>query len=136
MEADTLVSLEKEQLIEIILNMKKVIADMNVDFQKVTNLRLYNLEKAQNMALQYSRRDCVEISGIPAEISQESLEDEVIYDESAPWPVAADGTGAALVRKHATLWGNDPASWTAIPPNPAAVLQAIYQVEARHAESR
>ncbi len=46
------------------------------------------------------------------------LEDEVDYNNKAPWPLAADGTGKSLARKGATLWGNDPASWQAATPTP------------------
>lgn len=46
------------------------------------------------------------------------LEDEVNYNNTAPWPLAADGTGKSLTRKGATLWGNDSASWQAATPTP------------------
>jgi hypothetical protein len=46
------------------------------------------------------------------------IEDEVDYDNQAPWPLAADGTGKSLTRNGATLWGNDPASWQAATPTP------------------
>jgi hypothetical protein len=46
------------------------------------------------------------------------LEDEVNYNNTAPWPLAADGTGKSLTRKGTTLWGNDPASWQAATPTP------------------
>ena len=45
---------------------------------KLTNLRLYHLERAHNMNLQYGRRDTVEITGIPVDLPDKVLEDEVI----------------------------------------------------------
>ena len=45
-------------------------------------------------------------------------EDEVRYDDAAPWPADADGRGAALVRKQSDAWGHDPAGWEALPPTP------------------
>ena len=70
--------LGKNELIDIILSLKKEIISLNDDFKKITNLRFYHLERNQNMLMQYGRRDSVEISGIPQEISVDKLEDEVI----------------------------------------------------------
>lgn len=44
--------------------------------------------------------------------------DEVDYKDTAPWPAAPDGGGAALVRKSATVLGLEPANWYAGPPSP------------------
>ncbi|MBN1127205.1 MAG: lamin tail domain-containing protein, partial [Sedimentisphaerales bacterium] len=50
--------------------------------------------------------------------------DSVDYNDTAPWPAAADGTGASLQHAHPTateptlLYGNDPANWTADDPQP------------------
>ncbi len=41
------------------------------------------------------------------------IEDEVLFDDLAPWNVSADGTGASLQRVSVTSYGNDPTSWTA-----------------------
>ena len=46
------------------------------------------------------------------------LEDEVLYDNLAPWPTAAAGTGNSLQRNSAIAWGNDSSSWTAAVPSP------------------
>ncbi len=46
------------------------------------------------------------------------LEDEVDYNNQAPWPLAADGTGKSLARSGASLWGNDATSWQAATPTP------------------
>jgi len=39
--------------------------------------------------------------------------DEVEYEDSAPWPSGADGSGASLQRRVALNFGNDPANWVA-----------------------
>jgi hypothetical protein len=41
------------------------------------------------------------------------LVDEVDYQDSAPWPSGADGSGASLQRRVAGDFGNDPANWVA-----------------------
>jgi hypothetical protein len=49
------------------------------------------------------------------------LEDEVEYEQNAPWPAGADGAGAALARIPASAFGSDPASWQAGAPTPGAL---------------
>jgi len=50
--------------------------------------------------------------------------DSVEYNDAAPWPTAADGTGASLQHLHpdgptpADFYGNDPVNWTAADPTP------------------
>ena len=44
----------------------------------------------------------------------------VHYYDLSPWPAAADGTGLSLQRVTASLFGDDPANWTAAAPNPGA----------------
>ena len=73
-----LLGMEKESLIEIIKSLKMEISKQHDDFMKITNLRLYHLERSHNMSLQYYRRESFEITGIPANIPQENLEDEVV----------------------------------------------------------
>lgn len=41
------------------------------------------------------------------------LVDRVSFDDLAPWPLVADGTGPALERLNLSLYGNDPANWVA-----------------------
>jgi hypothetical protein len=44
--------------------------------------------------------------------------DEVRYNDRAPWPPSADGTGASLQRRVAAQYGNDPINWDASLPTP------------------
>jgi len=44
--------------------------------------------------------------------------DEVRYNDKAPWPPAADGSGASLQRLNVAAYGNDPINWTASAPTP------------------
>jgi hypothetical protein len=44
--------------------------------------------------------------------------DEVRYNDRAPWPLAADGSGPSLQKRNATDYGNDPANWEAAVPTP------------------
>jgi hypothetical protein len=44
--------------------------------------------------------------------------DRVDYDDTAPWPVAADGGGNSLNKINVGLYGNDPTNWFAAVPSP------------------
>src|SRR5881394_2448083 len=46
------------------------------------------------------------------------LVDLVKYNDKAPWPVAADGTGLSLQRVSPTGYANDPTNWLAGAPSP------------------
>ena len=48
------------------------------------------------------------------------LEDEVVYDESAPWPTDALGSGMSLTRTVLQGLGSDPSNWTAATPSPGS----------------
>jgi hypothetical protein len=39
--------------------------------------------------------------------------DDVRYNDKAPWPAAADGSGPSLQRRNNAAYGNDPANWQA-----------------------
>jgi hypothetical protein len=43
------------------------------------------------------------------------LVDRVVYDDVAPWPLAADGGNGSLQRKQPSLYGNEPLNWKAEP---------------------
>ncbi len=45
--------------------------------------------------------------------------DVVRYEDKAPWPTNADGTGASLERLNAAAYGNDPINWRASPGGPS-----------------
>ena len=77
-ELQNLGNLSKERLIEIILSVNEKNEKLKDDYQKIINLRLYHLERDLNMSLQYSRRDTIEITGIPPVIEDQDLEKEVI----------------------------------------------------------
>jgi hypothetical protein len=44
--------------------------------------------------------------------------DEVRYNDKAPWPPAADGSGPSLQRIVGHAYGNDPINWAAAAPTP------------------
>jgi hypothetical protein len=46
------------------------------------------------------------------------IEDEVRYDDIAPWPASPDGNGDSLHRLHYELFGNDAISWNPDTPTP------------------
>ena len=49
----------------------------------------------------------------------------VAYDDEAPWPPAADGSGASLQRRNANGYGNDPANWEALEPTPGRSAEVV-----------
>ncbi len=49
--------------------------------------------------------------------------DEVRYNDKAPWPPAADGSGASLQRLNVAAYGNDPINWAASIPTPGRPLE-------------
>jgi hypothetical protein len=48
--------------------------------------------------------------------------EKVEYNDTAPWPVEADGLGSALQRLHVQGYGNDPTNWVASAPTPGSVF--------------
>jgi hypothetical protein len=63
--------------------------------------------------LELQRPDAPDTNGLPY-----VTVDEVRYNDKAPWPPAADGSGASLQRSPASAYGNDPAHWLAAVPTP------------------
>ena len=76
----------KKELIELVntLTTENAILKGLQAYMETSNARLTKLEREQNKHLQYNRRNCIEISGIPSTIDQGNLEEEVIkiYDEA------------------------------------------------------
>ncbi len=62
-----------------------------------------------------------DLSMIGPQVTPRVQEDEVVYDDSLPWPPQADGTGKSLQRLEPTLFGNDAGSWVADVPTPGSV---------------
>ena len=58
-------SLDKQQLIQMVISLTNTVSKLQEDYSKVINLRLYNLERNFNMSQQYLRRDSLQITGIP-----------------------------------------------------------------------
>lgn len=50
--------------------------------------------------------------------------DAVRYNDKAPWPPAADGSGPSLQRKSSAAYGNDPIHWEGALPTPGAAYTA------------
>ena len=50
--------------------------------------------------------------------------DEVLYDDSAPWPTTADGMGDSLNRLAPVRLGNATSTWAAVAANPGTVSYA------------
>ena len=71
-------AMEKDQLITHVKSLRNEVKILNDDFKKLMNFRLYLVERNQFIGQQYSRRDTIEISGIPDNIDDKHLEDEVL----------------------------------------------------------
>ncbi len=67
--------------------------------------------------LELQRPDAPGTNGVPY-----ITVDEVRYNDRAPWPSAADGSGASLQRKNLLAYGNDPVNWEAAVPTPGTEL--------------
>ena len=74
-ERSSFLNLPKEKLVDEIFKLKDDLSKLHEDFVKVTNLRLYHLERNQNMHIQYGRRESFEIVGIPPNITDDKLEE-------------------------------------------------------------
>jgi hypothetical protein len=48
--------------------------------------------------------------------------DAVRYNDKAPWPPAADGSGLSLQRVQLSGYGNEPTNWVAAAPTPGQAL--------------
>jgi len=50
------------------------------------------------------------------------LEDQVRYDDTAPWPTLPDGSGDSIYRLHFEMFGDDADSWRTGSPTPGMAL--------------
>jgi hypothetical protein len=48
--------------------------------------------------------------------------DRVRYNDKAPWPPAADGSGPSLQRRDSASYGNDPINWDSALPSPGRLF--------------
>ena len=99
---DNLMSLSKQQLVKLIESLKNE-NDMLKDLNKTivnNGSRLEKLEREQNLHFQYQRRDTVEITGIPQNVHQDNLEDEVIKIFDA-MEVKVNGNQLSKIQIHA-----------------------------------
>lgn len=79
-EANVLNNMEKNQLIDLVLELqreKKLLQDERESIENL-NKRVVELERSQFLYEQYGRRESIEITGIPDTIGQDQLEEEVI----------------------------------------------------------
>lgn len=63
--------------------------------------------------LSLTRPDAPDSNGTPHIVT-----DSVRYNDRAPWPAAADGSGPSLQRKSSNQYGDDPINWSAAAPTP------------------
>ena len=63
--------------------------------------------------LRIERPGVMDTNGVPFIVV-----DEVRYNDKAPWPPAADGSGSSLQRSDPRAYGDDPINWTAALPTP------------------
>lgn len=53
-------------------------------------------------------------------VDGDTVVDTVAYDDRAPWPSTADGTGLSLQRRSSSVLGFEPGNWMAAEPTPGA----------------
>ena len=84
LNSEVLMTLSKEKLVEMFLSLKdECVALKEMDtYRHKMDKRMEEIEREQYKSAQYSRRDTVEITGIPGDIPTDALENEVIriYD--------------------------------------------------------
>lgn len=64
------------------------------------------------------RPDTVETPPVGAPFYPALFEDQVTYNNAAPWPTGADGTGPSLTRISVGIYGDDAGNWKALTPTP------------------
>ena len=73
--------------------------------------------------LQLERPDTPDVGSAGEVIVPYIVVDEVRYNDKAPWPVNADGSGPSLERIQFSVYGNDPVNWRASPGVGSAGLE-------------
>ena len=68
LDASQLGNMGKNELIDMIMSLKREVSTITEEYKKLINLRFYHLERSHDMNLQYGRRDTVEITGIPTSL--------------------------------------------------------------------
>ena len=68
-------------------------------------------------AIELQAPDNPQITGPDADLVPYVKVERVAYSNLAPWPVAANGTGASLQRVRGNAYGNDPVNWLAATPS-------------------
>ena len=77
-EEDKLNSFKKNQLVSLVLQLQKESIALKQQKEGDLEKRVIALERSQFLYEQYGRRESVEITGIPSNIEQKDLENEVI----------------------------------------------------------
>ena len=84
-DADKLNAFKKNELIDMIIELQKEkdALKSEVNLSGIEK-RVVELERSHALYLQYSRRNCVEITGVPANVDHNDLEKHVIniFDEA------------------------------------------------------
>ena len=105
---------DKKQLVKIIRGLQRNVEQL-ISHNKIEK-RVIELEKSHYSSLQYSRRDTIEIDGIPEEVEANELESEVMKiiakvgvnvngdDFHAVHHLNHRGTATAKLRSRKTAW--------------------------------
>lgn len=65
-----------------------------------------------------------DLSAIGQGVLPRVIEDEVVFDDRAPWPESADGQGRSLHRIGTGVFGSDADSWSGLNPTPGVATFA------------
>ncbi|MFT5413030.1 MAG: hypothetical protein ACI9NC_005782, partial [Verrucomicrobiales bacterium] len=79
-----------------------------------------NLLDNSGAPVRLQRPDALEAPAIGAPFYPALFEDTVAYDNAAPWPMGADGSGSSLTRSSVAIYGDDATNWQALSPTPGS----------------
>jgi len=71
-------------------------------------------------SVRLQRQDTLETPPVAAPFYPALFEDQVTYDNAAPWPTAADDAGSSLTRIDLRFYGDDAGNWQALTPTPGS----------------